>query len=137
MNYKTLCIVLCLASSLICIPPSVLTDHLEKTLKKIDSYTGYGPIPDTQILDQAINYSKRLLSKKNISGVELLQVYAIAAHIFSRAAYRDGTHRSRIYGAAQQKLIMLLSTAEHGETVLTVLTEKYPVIDLYIEALVL
>ena len=114
-------------------------EHLTATLCKIDGLESYGPVIDGEEqhdLHEYLAYIHTVLCKEQIPGYKLTGVYAIAASIFSRYAYSNGSQRSRVYAQAQQQLITLLSKTHYGQAVLSVLAQEYPVIELYRDALV-
>lgn len=93
-----------------------LLEQLDRTLEQIDALEEYGPLSNLKGLENYLGIVDTYCMKTSLSHEEAALLKAILERLFSRYAYRDGSHRSRIYAEAQRRAITLLNTTGLGKS---------------------
>lgn len=112
---------------------SPIFEQLDQVLRSIDSLEGYGPVEEAYGLEPYLSLIHHIsgLSEPSIEETKLAE--DILSKIFSRYAYRDGSHRSRIYAQVQQKALTSLKATPTGQAILDRIDN--PLIQAYRQAL--
>jgi len=107
-------------------------ESFHKRLAFVDALQDYGPIDESRnpFMDD-LNFID-LYSEVEHYRENSLVAEEMIEKLFSRYAYRDGSHRSRIYSSTHQKLVTLLKRTSQRQTLLLKYLEKYPYLKLYL-----